>query len=212
MLTTPEQIAPRRAGTLQRRRGGASFPILAILATLSGLALGLGSARYALDRNYPFGGVHAGPWLLWPRVGSREIDPYARAIVSRRGELPLGVGEGIALHARTDDSGRALDPSCIYTIGPGVPQTRAWTLTAYDGQGRAQDELGRVFSGGIVRKPDGGFEIAAAREVQAGNWLRLPAQEPITLVLRLYDTPIVAGAAALDPASVPRIERLGCAS
>ena len=63
------------------------------------LGLGISSASIALRGDYPFGGIEVGPWKAWPQVGSREADPYARAIVTRRAEIPLAVGEGLALTA-----------------------------------------------------------------------------------------------------------------
>lgn len=210
VLTTPERIAPAQSRPVRWRRRGAAFPVLTLISLALGLALGLGSAWYAVDHEYPFGGVRAGAWTLWPRVGSREIDPYARAIVVRRGDLPLGVGEGIALRASRDDTGRPLDPRCTYRIGRGVPQARAWTLTVYDGQGRTDPDQGHVYSGSVLRTREGGFDVALARDAQPGNWLRLPDEGPTTLVLRLYDTPIASGSAALDRNSVPRVERMGC--
>jgi hypothetical protein len=42
--------------------------------------------------------------------------------------------------------------------------------------------------------------------------LRTPKQGRLSLALRLYDTPVAAGTAALDPRTLPSIERLDCAS
>ena len=51
-----------------------------------------------------------------------------------------------------------------------------------------------------------------SRDPLPGNWLRMPENGPFRLVLRLYDTPVAAGTAALDPRTLPAIERLDCAS
>lgn len=212
MLTRPEHLVPKRSDTVRRR--GAAFPFLALVAVALGLALGLGSAWYALERDYPFGRVRVGAWTMSPRVGSREIDPYARAIVSRRGDLPLGVGEGLALRTVADDERRPIESRCTYRIGRIMPPARAWTLTAYDDSGRGSvgSERGSLTSAAIVRRSDGSFDITLSPEVMPDNWLQSPASAGVILILRLYDTPIASGTAAIDRNAIPRIERMGCPS
>ncbi len=84
------------------------------LAALIGVALGLAVTFVTLERGFGFGAVRAGPWTAWPRVGGSDIDPYARAVLSRTGEIPLANAQGIAFYARVDDSGAPLSGSCDY--------------------------------------------------------------------------------------------------
>jgi hypothetical protein len=179
---------------------------------LLGLALGLGSAFLMIDGDYPFGAVRAGPWQVWPRVGSRDIDPYARAIVARRGDLPLGAGEGLEFTATTDSSGRNLSAQCSYRVARTTPVARHWTLTVYDERGRSDRTLGRssLTSSELLRDEKGEFTVTVSPDVASGNWLRMPSSGRVSLVLRLYETPVSAGAAVLDPATLPAIERVGC--
>jgi hypothetical protein len=181
------------------------------------LALGLGvsSAYYAVSGEYPIGGVRVGPWTSWPQAGSREADPYARSIATRRAEIPLAIGEGLALKATADAAGRPLDSGCTYRVGTVTPQARLWTLTLYDRGGAlvATDlERSGFTSAEVLRAPDGGFTIALSRELHSGNWLKLPAAGPFTLVLRLYDTPAALGTGAVDARALPTIERVECAA
>jgi hypothetical protein len=165
-----------------------------------------------LNGEPPFGGRRLGPWSTWPKLGSPEADPYMRAIVSRRGDVPLAVGEGLTLLAQTDASGRNLDAGCSYRVGSVTPQARLWTMTIYDRAGALlSSELGRsgFTSSEIVRRPDNGFDIMLSRDLSAGNWLQVPSDGPFTLVLRLYDLPGAAGS-NLDADALPTIERLGC--
>ena len=82
---------------------------------------------------------------MWPRAGSRDADPYTRAVNARTGGIPLGVGEGLVLRAAADDAGRALDARCAYRIGTTAPQARYWTLALYDETGRpVETPLGRA--------------------------------------------------------------------
>lgn len=187
------------------------FLILAALAVAA--AAGLGSAYYVTGRAPPFGEVRVGPWTAWPQIGSAAIDPYARAIAARQGALPLGAGEGLAFHAVEDSDGRPLLSACRYRVHGGMPVSRAWTLTVFDGDGALPDNAtGRngFTSQEILRTPEGNVDIALARAVQPGNWLMLPATEGLRLVLRLYGTSVSAMTGAVEVGSLPRIDRLDC--
>ncbi len=183
--------------------------------TLGGL-LGLASADYATSGGYPFGGTSIGSWTAWPRAGSLDSDPYARAVNARRGDIPLAVGEGMLLTAATDDSGRTLDAACTYRLAGVTPPARAWTLTV-TGRGAAEPGREPVRAGftstEILRETDGRFAIGLGPEVQPGNWLPMPRPSgPVRLALRLYDTPVAASVGSLDRDSLPAIERTGCGS
>jgi len=179
-----------------------------------GIALGLGSTWLAVERGYGFGAVQAGAWSAWPRTGSPEADPYARAVMSRTGEVPLGVAEGLSFIARTDDSGRALNGHCEYTLRSPVPTGRFWTLTPITPEGgrfASQDSRAGFTSGEIVRLPDRSFEIVLSREVRPGNWLPIERSAPFHLMLRIYDTQVSSTAAVIDARSMPKIIRGACA-
>ena len=53
------------------------------LTILVAAAIGLGATWLALTRGTAFGAVHIGAWTAWPRTGSSDIDPYARAGIAR---------------------------------------------------------------------------------------------------------------------------------
>ena len=65
---------------------------------------GLGLTQFALTRGTAFGAITIGAWTAWPKTGTAEIDPYARAAIARSGELPIGSGDGVAFFASADDS------------------------------------------------------------------------------------------------------------
>jgi hypothetical protein len=190
-----------------------SSAALVVYAFALALGVGIGSAYVAVSGEYPIGAVRLGPWTAWPQVGSRDADPYARAIVARRAEIPLATGEGLALTATADSQGRALDSACTYRVGSATPQARLWTLTLYDGGGallRSDLERSGFTSAELLRESDGRFVIVLSREVQPGNWLKLPASGPFSLTLRLYDTPASLGTGAVESRALPAIERLEC--
>ena len=189
-----------------RLRRLSSPAVLAVYAVLLGLGLGLGTAYWAISGDYPVGRVRVGPWTFWPRIGSRDIDPYARAIMARTGAIPLGIGEGFTLVATVDDADRPLEGRCAYRIGSVAPPARLWTLTAY---GSAEPPRG-LTSAQLLRDANGSFEILASPEPRPGNWLATPRAGLVSFVLRLYESPVAASSTALDPRTLPGIERLEC--
>ena len=186
---------------------------LIVYAFALALLIGVSSAYVLASGGYPFGGVRVGPWTTWPQTGSQKADPYVRSIVARRAEIPLAVGEGLALTATVDSDGRTLDSGCTYRVGNITPQARLWTLTLYDRNGAlVASDLGRsgFTSAEILRGADGAFTIVLSRELQPGNWLKLPSDGSFSLTLRLYDTPAALGTGAVDARSLPAVERVEC--
>jgi hypothetical protein len=198
-----------------RRLDAAYNVFLIVLATALGLAGGLYSAFWMVDGEYPFGQRRAQAWTAWPQLGSPDIDPYARAILARNGDIPLGIGEGLAFHADRDDAGRLLDRNCTYFIEGETPPARYWTLSVYDAFGwHDSDPTARshTTSSRILRAEDGGMEIVIAREPQPGNWLVSPLTRPFQIVLRLYDTPVGGTLSWVPEGGMPQILRGECRS
>ena len=184
------------------------------LTFLVAALLGLGATWFALNRGTAFGAVRIGAWTAWPRSGSVDIDPYARAGIARSGELPIGLGDGIGFLARTDDAGRAFDGRCEVVLQGTTPAARFWTLTLYDPEGRLVANSANRYgftSQEIVRAADGTFEIIAAPRARAGNWLPTGGAERYVLILRLYDTPVGVATRAGREAPMPAIVTRGCA-
>ena len=173
---------------------------------------GLGLTQFALTRGTAFGAITIGAWTAWPRTGTSEIDPYARAAIARSGELPIGSGDGVAFFASSDDSGRALDGRCTATISGTTPAARFWTVTLYDLDGRlipnAADRYGFT-SQEIARRADGTFEIALAPRARPGNWLPTGGIDRYVVVLRLYDTPVGVATRTAKDAPMPSISSSG---
>lgn len=180
---------------------------------IAGLVLGLIATAISLDSGYGFGPLRAGPWTAWPEVGGTGIDPYARAVVSRSGEAPLGREQGLAFVARADSDGAALDGRCEYRIVDPLPAARLWTIGLATPAGALiVNPTGRFgyTSREILRHEGGAFDIAVAREARPGNWLSPGEAREFVLVLRLYDTALDVEARQ-DAASFPKIVKLGCA-
>ncbi len=187
---------------------------LGLLFTFAVAAIvGLGSTWLVLNYGVRYGSVQIGAWSAWPKTGTTDIDPYAKAGVARSGELPIGLGDGVAFYASKDDNGRQLDGRCDVVIEGITPQARYWTMTLYnrDGQLIANSANRYGFtSQEIVRNAVGRFKITAAPRVRAGNWLPTAALEHFVLVLRLYDTPVGVATRAGREAPMPSITQGNC--
>jgi hypothetical protein len=185
----------------------------ALFAFTVAAAIGLGLTWLALTEGTAYGGVTIGSWTAWPKNGTPGIDPYARAIVARTGELPVGSGDGVAFYAFTDDRGSPLDGRCDVVLDGITPQARFWTLTLYDPEGRmVANSLQRqgFTSQEVLRRSDGSFEIAVGPRARPGNWLPTGGVERYLLVLRLYDTPIGAATRTGRDAPMPAVLRRAC--
>ena len=177
-------------------------------------AFGLGLTQFALTRGTAFGAITIGAWTAWPKTGTSDIDPYARAAIARSGELPIGSGDGVAFFAASDDAGRALDGRCPVTIVGTTPPARFWTITLYDLDGRlvpnAADRYGFT-SQEIARRAEGSFEITVAPRARPGNWLPTGGIDRYVVVLRLYDTPVGVATRTAKDAPMPAVTAAGCA-
>jgi hypothetical protein len=183
------------------------------IAILIGIAVGLALTFSTLERGFGFGAVRAGPWTAWPRVGASDIDPYARAVLSRTGEIPLAAAQGIAFYARSDDAGALLSGACDYVISGAVPASRFWTLTFTDPNGRLVENAAHRYaftSAEVLRRADNSFAIAVAPGARPGNWLPSEAGARFVLVLKLYDAVASASPSGLAGATTPRITRGRC--
>ena len=176
-------------------------------------AIGLGTTWITITRGVAFGTLRIGSWTARPKSGSVDIDPYARATVARTGELPIGIGDGVAFYARTDDAGHSLDGRCTFSISGLTPAARYWTVTLYDLDGRlvanTVDRHGFT-STEIVRDIDGRFTINVAPRARPGNWLPTGGIERYILVWRLYDTPIGVATRTTKDVVMPAIARKAC--
>ncbi len=176
-------------------------------------AIGLGTTWLALSQGVSIGALQIGAWTARPKAGTAEIDPYARAEIERRGELPIGLGDGVSFIARTDDTGRALDGRCEVTVAGMTPQARFFTITLYNSDGRlVANAIDRhaFTSQELVRRSDGSFVIAVGPRARPGNWLPSGGIERYVLALRLYDTPVGISTRAGRETPMPAITTGGC--
>jgi hypothetical protein len=187
--------------------------LFTLLALIIAAGVGVGATWMTATRGTDFGTLTIGTWTARPRVGTAEVDPYARAAIARSGELPIGAGDGIAFIATTDDNQRPLDGRCDVEVSGVTPAARFWTLTLYDPRGNlianAVERYGFT-SQEIVRAADGGFKIRIAARARSGNWLPTGGVDRYLLMLRLYDTPVGVATRTQRDAPMPAVATLGC--
>ncbi len=184
-----------------------------ILAFAAAAFIGLGATWLALNEGVAYGGITIGAWTAWPKSGTPGIDPYARAIVARTGELPVGSGDGVAFYARSDDEGHLLDGRCDVSVSGTTPQARFWTLTLYDPEGKlvANSVQRHGFtSQELIRSANGTFDIVVGPRARPGNWLPTGGVDRYVLTLRLYDTPVGLATRSGPDTPMPAIVQKGC--
>jgi hypothetical protein len=175
-----------------------------LFALVVAAAVGLGMTYFALTRGGAFGGLTIGSWTAWPKTGTMEVDPYARASIARTGRLPIALGDGLTFLAKTDDKGHVLDGRCDVVLSGVTPAARFWTLTLYNRDGElVANSISRYdfTSQEIVRRADGSFEIVIAPRASPGNWLPTGGIERYLLALRFYDTAV--GVATKEGREIP---------
>jgi hypothetical protein len=188
--------------------------VLILIVVILGLATGMGLTAFSIGPGAPYFTKQMQGWEFSPRIGSPEIDPYARARLFSEGELPLAAGEGYTLRARRDIDGAILEQRCRYRLTSPFPTTRYWTVTLTDPAGRLVPNLSErnsFTSAEIIRTNEGRFTIEIGPEPLAGNWLPTGRKTGgFELALRFYETPLAATATLLDPRSMPTLRKIGC--
>jgi hypothetical protein len=184
-----------------------------LFIAICGVVLGGASAWYSIRHVRGFGSISIGTWTAYPFAAADEIDPYTVARSVAEGTVPLGVAEGLAFETETDSNGNALLSHCDYVLEGITPPSRLWTLVAYNEQGypmpAAPGGRSSLYSGSIVRYPDGSFMIAISTRPKPGNWLGLKSDDGFRLVLRLYDTSVTRNSDFTAP-TMPEIKRVEC--
>lgn len=188
-----------------------------LLGSLFALAVaalvGLGATYLALTRGAAFGELSIGSWTAWPKTGTADADPYARASIARTGQLPIALGDGVSFTAQSDDNGKHLDGRCDVVLSGITPVARFWTLTLYNTDGElAANSVGRhgFTSQEIVRQADGSFQIVVSPRANPGNWLPTGGIERYALVLRLYDTAVGVSTKAGREVPMPAVITRSC--
>lgn len=189
---------------------------------LTAIVAGTATAIYATQTMKPTGMMRIGPWEAVRAVGDASADPYAHAFIAASGQLPPGSAEGMRFVALQTPDGQALRPDCTITVSGQVEVARLWTLALSQPNGQPLRLAGNststtsgvaLHSQDIVYDRDGGFELTIGPRPQTTNTLLVRINDPVALVLHVYDGAITSqpesGSAALPAISVGRDGR-GC--
>ena len=212
---SPCAVRPVEGLPLSAKASAAASALLVVYAFVLAGGLGLSSAHWMTAATIPSAGCGVGAWTVWPRSGSREADPYTRAVNARTGAIPLGVGEGLAAARDAMTAGRALDARCAYRVGPTTPQARFWTLTLYDVAGRPRRHAARAQRLQLGRAPARPGRRVRHHRLARGSDRQLAddaGERPVSLMLPPLRQPGLGRLGrARFPRVLPRVERLECA-
>jgi len=184
-----------------------------IFALAVAAVVGLGATYLALTRGAAFGALTIGSWTAWPKTGTVDADPYARATIARTGQLPIALGDGVSFTAQSDDDGKLLDGRCDVVLSGVTPAARFWTVTLYNiGGDLVANSINRFgfSSQEIVRHADGSFEMVISPRASPGNWLPTGGIERYAMVLRLYDTAVGVSTKAGREVPMPSVMTRSC--
>lgn len=166
------------------------FLIRLVISTTIAVALGLGSAYYAVTEfTGQSGEVQNGPWRTNLTVGGADADMYTRARVALFGLLALNKSETVYYTASSDSAGEPLNPACAYRIEGRDPDARWWSFTAYGRDSYLIANEGHhyaVSKNNVVRSTDGSFVIRLSTSPEAQNWIAT-ARDGFDVTLRLYN-------------------------
>src|SRR3954447_25908973 len=211
MRSPPRKTAP--AATEASESGSMRLLIGFLFSLAVAAAFGLGLTQFALTPGTACGSTTIGAWTAWPKTGTSDIDPYARAAIARSGELPIGSGDGVAFFASSDDVGRPLDGRCTVTLAGTTPAARFWTVTLYDLDGRLVPNAADRYSftsQEISRRADGSFDIVLAPRARPGNWLPTGGIDRYVGGVRLYDPRVGVATRPAKDAPMPAVTAGAC--
>ncbi len=187
------------------------FPLA--ITFLGAAAIGLTATWVAVTSSRGMDLVRAGAWQGWPRSGTVQVDPYARAALSRSGELPLELADGLLFLATEDSAGKSLDGRCDIRISGRLPQARLWTLTVMDSQGGLIENDARrsgYTSSELLYTPAGDMDVVLSPRARPDNWVPTGARPRLQVALRLYDAPFSFASGSQDGSILPRIVTERC--
>lgn len=177
--------------------------VLAVLLAAASIRLSLRqSGEYIVN----------GPWRTNLSTGGADAGLYHRARVAWYGLWALQSSEVVYYSANTDSSGQPLRHDCSYRVEGKDPDTRWWSVTAYNDD-HFIPNAGNVYSFSkttVQRETEGSWIIRVSKQEQEKNWLPSGEQSgTMVLSLRCYNP---GQSIFSNPATVelPRIIKEGC--
>ncbi len=186
-----------------------------LLICVIAVGIGLGLTWLAV-RNPPALNVIAdGPWTAIANEGSPDVDAYALAALSHRGEAPISIADGLTFRALKDSEGQMLSGACSYRVSGVIPSVRVWSLAAFDEQGLLFPNPAQRYgytSLSVTRDSENAVQIGLSADALPGDWIPVSRERPFMIALRLYDTTAAAISGGRSAPELPDIKRIGCGS
>ena len=186
-----------------------------VLFILGGIAIGLLSAWYTLEKGSPLTTTFSGSWQLWTYDGTVEADPYTLAHMSRSGRLPITSSNALYFIATKDEEGQEIKAECDYLLQGKPLDADWWSLALYHHDGTSlqnHSHRSSLNSSSLLRHQDGHYEISLTRRIRPGNWLQMAGNQPLILMLRLYGIHVTKDTQRSNSIeqNLPIIRRLSC--
>jgi len=159
---------------------------LSLSFTVAALVAGRGFRR-ALRRRPRR--IQNGPWQASVSSGRRRAGIYSRAFAARHEPLGLQRSEALYFVAYTDSDGNKLRRGCTYSLSGQDPDTRWWSVAAYNNNTLIPNPRHRYSYSmtTVLRGADGRWTIRFSPREAGGNWLPSATEEgELKLVLRCY--------------------------
>jgi len=153
------------------------------------LTVGIGSARWMIERSAATVPINVGSWRSLAEGGGEADDPYGAAYYLLNGQLPPAVGQEKIFETEQDDGGKNLSGDCVTTISGTARDPRWWEIAIVDPQSGPQFEdgmrIGAISAPQMVRNPDGYFTVVIARRPMPGNWISPGNLDRFSLIMRV---------------------------
>lgn len=181
-----------------------------LLCVICALALAAGAGYASLRQTGAT--VANGSWRTNLTTGSAAAGLQHRARIAWRGLWALQSSEVYYFSAITDSDGQPLRHGCRYRVAGKDPDTRWWSVTAYNNDHFIPNP-GHAYSFSkttVQREPDGSWNIFVSRDAQPKNWLPSGDQAgELVLSFRCYNpgANMIANPATIE---LPRIIREAC--
>jgi hypothetical protein len=135
------------------------------------------------------GRVRFGAWWMDPGLSTQKAGLYHRARAARHVPYALPLSEAMYFAAYTDSGGQPLRSGGSYSIHGTDPDTRWWSIAAYQNDQLIPNAAERYSysSSTVRRRPDGSWHIRFSPGEHPGNWLpNTNSPGEVKLVFRCY--------------------------
>jgi hypothetical protein len=167
----------------------------------AGLAIGLLSAQYVMDRASRAQPAGASQWNEVQTVEDSLSSTYLIGHFLGQGQVPPPRGSRMFVR-RVDDDGNSLRGDCVVSIEGKFANARWWFVSAATAKDRTSLDAAQT-----VREISGETSISVSTAPVPGNWLIPPSTNSYELHLLLLGSDDTAGNATV---ALPRVKRLWC--